>query len=331
MMRWLLGAARNWGWALALLVAIGALAFGGWVFNPVQEGVDEGITQFAAAGPEYPPDLVDHGGRGPDEVRGELVGAATNIVYPRPSSFLADRGIQYNFYGSPNWSGRGLNVLDGIVVHVTGPGTCPGMRSWFNNPAANASAHFGVCKDGSIEQYVDLQYGAWHAGVVNKPDTSNGYIMSMVNSGINPNSRTVGIELLLAPGELLNDYPEMKKSFYALMNWLHEAADIPYSRDRIIGHYQIDSVNRSVDPRCCVDLDKTVAELAGGVVNPPAPPTGTVDLWPPPSYLPECWTDAIDPTWSGRYNLCGPAWVGANGHFYVVNVGWFYPNGVAIQ
>lgn len=287
-----------------LLVIIFLLASGlAWAgLNALQE------AKHAVVGvpPEYPPELVDHGGRAETDTRGSLFGAASK-VYPRPTAYLADRGIVYHFYGSPNWSSRGQNAIDGIVVHVTGPGTCPGMRSWFSNPTAGASAQFGVCKDGSIEQYVEVGDGAWHAGIVNRPDMSNPYIASMVAAGVNPNSRTVGIELLLAPGENLSDYPEMKASFYALMNWLHDTTGVPFDRNHIIGHYQIDGVNRSVDPRCCVELDTVVFDLAGGVVAPPASPWGDCDAtWG------DCW-------------LLRPAWVFPDGSVYDVESGQHWP------
>lgn len=263
-------------------------------------GSREAVDVVSPDSPPIPPMLADHAERAPDEQRGESVGAAPSKAYPRPQLYLEERGIKYNFYASPNWSSRGLNPIEGIVVHVTGPGTCPGMRSWFANPQSNASAQFGVCKDGSIEQYVEVGDGAWQAGIVNRPDLSNAMIASFVAFGINPNSRTVGIELLLAPGENLNDWPAMRESFYALMTWLKTEIHLPLDRTHVVGHYQIDSVNRSVDPRCCVDIDAVLADLNAG----PEP-----DIWG------EC-----DPRW-GNCWLTQPAWVFPDGGVCVPDLG----------
>jgi len=46
-------------------------------------------------------------------------------------------------------------------------GTLDGSDSWFRNPAAQASAHFGVGKDGRIYQWVDTRDKAWHCAAGN--------------------------------------------------------------------------------------------------------------------------------------------------------------------
>lgn len=238
--------------ALALLAVVLTLT--------VSFGVPEAVDQVTPDSPAYPPDLVDHGGRGPDDVRGATVGAASSVS-PRPTHL----GTKYGYYQSPNWSPRGFNIVEGIVVHVTGPGTMAGMRSWFANPTAGASAQFGIGKQGELDQYVDVGDGAWHAGIVNAPDRSNALIASWLAAGVNPNSRTVGIELLLTPGENLADYPAMRATLHDLLAWLSETLFIPLDRTHVIGHYQIDAVNRSVDPRCCVDIDLELSIVAGNV------------------------------------------------------------------
>lgn len=48
----------------------------------------------------------------------------------------------------------------GLVLHVM-EGTLAGTDSWFHNPAAQASAHFGVGIDGKLVQWVDTDDKAW--------------------------------------------------------------------------------------------------------------------------------------------------------------------------
>lgn len=50
-----------------------------------------------------------------------------------------------------------------IVVHVM-QGSESGTCGWFNNPNAQVSAHFGVAKDGTVQQYVDTDEMAWAEG-----------------------------------------------------------------------------------------------------------------------------------------------------------------------
>lgn len=258
----LIKALSNWGWLAALLVA---LVVGLAVVYTRPPAPHEIIPDAAPAIPEEA--LDDH--RGPDMPRGRQVGATPSKAFPRPDSYLTDRGIKFNFYSIINWSSRSsADSIDALVLHVTGPGTCPGMRSWFNNPAASASAHFGVCKDGSIEQYVEVGDVSWHAGYLNRPDRSHTLVDFWAANNINPNRRTVGIEVLLAPGEKLDDYPAMKASLDALVQWLLPTLGLPPWREYVLGHNLIDSVNRSVDPVCCFRTEG-VADRAWLAFNPP--------------------------------------------------------------
>jgi hypothetical protein len=49
-----------------------------------------------------------------------------------------------------------------VLIHVM-QGSQAGTDSWFHNPAAQASAHFGVAKDGGVIQWVGTGHQAWHA------------------------------------------------------------------------------------------------------------------------------------------------------------------------
>lgn len=249
---------RRWGplgaslFALATILIAAVLYFAG---PPAADEAKDLITE-----PPGPPELLaDHADRGPDLERGSTVGAAS--IFPRPQALFADQRINYEFAETPNKSSRGQNAPEAITIHVTGPGSMDGMKAWFRNTSSQASAHFGVGKDGSIDQYAELADATWHNGILNKPDLSNLLIASWVSGRINPNVKTVGIEVLLAPGEQLNEYPAQKRSLLLLMDWLVDVAKIPADRLHIIGHYQVDSVNRSVDPRCCIDIDAFIQEL----------------------------------------------------------------------
>ena len=226
-------------------------------------------------------------------------------MLPRPSHFMA-----YSFIASPNWSGRGTCGPEAIVLHVTGPGSMGGMDSWFRNPASQVSAHFGIGKDGSLHQYVEVGDAAWHAGIVNRPNLSNPLIARWVAEGVNPNRCHVGIELLLAgPAEPLVEYPAMAATLDALLAWLSATAGIPLDRTHVIGHYELDGVNRATDPRCCVSIDDVLRDLAGPVA---VSDWGTCDT----SWLPGgCWNEAIK------------RWVSAIGIFDPVKpeAGWQAP------
>jgi N-acetylmuramoyl-L-alanine amidase len=65
-------------------------------------------------------------------------------------------------------SGRQGFRPEAVVIHMMG-GTLAGTDSWFNNPHAGASSHFGVGKSGQIHQYVGESDTAFHAGHTLKP------------------------------------------------------------------------------------------------------------------------------------------------------------------
>lgn len=67
-------------------------------------------------------------------------------------------------------------------------GSLAGTDGWFNNPASQVSAHYGIGLDGTIHQYVKLEDGAWANGVLESGNTWPG------PAGVNPNLLTVSIE-----------------------------------------------------------------------------------------------------------------------------------------
>lgn len=232
--------------------------------------------------PKVPEYVIDESplARGADLERGNFVGATPSGTYPRALAVWSP---------SPNWSQRGVNPPEAIVLHVTGPGTMAGMASWFGNAANKVSAHFGIGKDGKLYQYVEVGDAAWQAGNIAKPTAQ----IVLDHGSLNPNVYTVGIEVLLAPGENLNDYPAQKATLVDLLLWLHGTTGIPLDRYHVIGHNEIDGVNRSVDPVCCYMIDNLLREMF-----PPLPEWG-----------------ATDESYGGRYNNWRQVWVSADGNW----------------
>ncbi|KKK52718.1 hypothetical protein LCGC14_3102110, partial [marine sediment metagenome] len=145
----------------------------------------------------------------------------------------------------------------GKVYHISGGGTLNGMGSWFNNPAASASAHFGI--DGRIiHQYVKLSNAAWHAGGVASPDLSNSIIRKLTRDNLNPNRYLVGIEVVASPGDVLS------KSTWDSLIWLSDYIDqelgLGDQPDVHLGHNQINSVSRARDPVSVYDPRKVWRE-----------------------------------------------------------------------
>ncbi|MGW1077638.1 peptidoglycan-binding protein [Streptomyces sp. NPDC002537] len=67
----------------------------------------------------------------------------------------------------PNCTKNGQESVNGVILHIM-EGTLDGSDSWFRNASAQASAHFGVGKDGRIYQWVDTADRAWAQGSGNR-------------------------------------------------------------------------------------------------------------------------------------------------------------------
>lgn len=82
-----------------------------------------------------------------------------------------------------NFTKDGQDSVLGLVVHIM-EGTLEGSQSWFNNPKAQASSHFGTGKDGELRQWVDTKDRAWAQG------SGNRTYLSIENEGHTPDKLT---------------------------------------------------------------------------------------------------------------------------------------------
>ncbi len=73
-----------------------------------------------------------------------------------------DDGKPFPFVESPNKGGRVDSRY--LVMHYTSGASAESSVQWFRNPAARASAHLVIGRDGSITQMVPFDRVAWHAG-----------------------------------------------------------------------------------------------------------------------------------------------------------------------
>lgn len=85
---------------------------------------------------------------------------------------------------TPNMGGRMTPRL--LVIHYTAGTTAAGALRWLADPAARASAHLIVDRDGSVHQMIPFNRCAWHAG------------RSRWGEVVGLNSCAIGIELVNA-------------------------------------------------------------------------------------------------------------------------------------
>lgn len=161
---------------------------------------------------------------------------------------------------SPNFSEREGYKPEVVVIHVMA-GTLSGTDSWFATTASQVSAHYGVGLAGEIHQYVQEDKKAWHAGGVNQPN------FELYKPNINPNLYTIGIE---CEGDDISKNPDTQIT--AIANLVKDVCtrwNIPIDRKHIIGHYQINLLNR---PNCPA-TDKKIIDRIISLAQPIVPPT----------------------------------------------------------
>lgn len=167
---------------------------------------------------------------------------------------IIDRRISINYT-----KGRGGQRVLATVLHIS-QGSLGSMREWFNNPAAKVSAHYGIGLNGTIEQYVDEDDSAWHAGLKIRPTAR----IVLDRPGVNPNDITIGIEhegyahlpptsqQLMSSAELVRD--------------IHDRRGIPLDREHVLGHREIRADKECpglIDPADVIALAKTAPNGSG--------------------------------------------------------------------
>ena len=73
-----------------------------------------------------------------------------------------DDGTQVTFKPTPNKAGT--YKPEYLVMHYTAATTAQSAISWFLNPAAKASAHLLIGRDGTVTQFAPFNIINWHAG-----------------------------------------------------------------------------------------------------------------------------------------------------------------------
>lgn len=140
---------------------------------------------------------------------------------------------------SPNFDER-KHAIDMLVLHYTGMETGQAALDRMRDPAAKVSAHYMIWEDGRIDQLVDEDHRAWHAGV------------SSWQGDEDLNSRSIGIEIVNGghdfplPDGTLPPYPDRQVgALIALCRAIISRHRIP--RTRIVGHSDIAPL-RKQDP-----------------------------------------------------------------------------------
>lgn len=131
--------------------------FGGKKEDPNYKDVTEDYQDFTEE--KSKEDIATEGALAAADIQEESLKAAISSLPNIPPLDL----MKVNYVNSPNKSARRGDVKY-LVLHHTGPGSFNGIVKWLTNPAAKASAHYVVGKNGELAQLVNTGKEAWHAG-----------------------------------------------------------------------------------------------------------------------------------------------------------------------
>jgi|SRR5436190_6714791 len=164
--------------------------------------------------------------------------AATNKSYKKQAKaygkILAQYPVQDSVINGPYWIGTtnfNLRKPNFIILHHTAQDSCGQTLKTFTIVKTAVSAHYVICKDGTIHHMLNDYLRAWQAGV------------SKWGNATDINSLSIGIEI---DNNGFEPFPELQiNSLLGLLDRLKKAYNIPVAN--FIGHADI-APGRKVDP-----------------------------------------------------------------------------------
>lgn len=163
--------------------------------------------------------------------------ATTNKDYKRQAKALAKqiRKIPLdNYYNPTSWAGTtnfGLRKPGFVIIHHTAQNSCEQTLQTFTLHHSQVSAHYVICKDGTVHHMLNDYLRAWQAGVASWGNDKD------------INSSSIGIEL---DNNGFDSFPpEQIKSLLTVLDTLKTKYSIPTAN--FIGHGDIASARKN-DP-----------------------------------------------------------------------------------
>ncbi len=151
------------------------------------------------------------------------------ISSPPKDSVVAD-SLKYPVYqaGTTNFGMRKPNM---VILHYTAQNSCDQTIQTFIKPATQVSAHYVICKDGTLHHMLNDYLRGWHAGA------------SKWGNNTDINSSSIGIEIDNNGKE--NFSPAQLNTLYGLLEYLKKTHSIPTGN--FIGHSDV-APARKIDP-----------------------------------------------------------------------------------
>jgi N-acetylmuramoyl-L-alanine amidase len=150
------------------------------------------------------------------------------ILQQQPPVFAVNEGTQPIWIGTTNFNMRKPNF---VIIHHTAQNSCEQTFKTFTLPRTQVSAHYVICKDGSVHHMLNDYLRSWHAGI------------GKWGSLTDVNSASIGIEIDNNGFETFTE-PQVN-SLLQLLDTLKRKYTIPPAN--FIGHADIAPTRKS-DP-----------------------------------------------------------------------------------
>jgi len=159
-------------------------------------------------------------------------------------------------YPSPNFFTNGKSIK-AVVLHGTAGPLNASLRVLTDprddEPEKAVSANYLIHTNGDIYRLVPWWIGrrAWANGIVKNPDEDIKWLMDCIKNKINPNLVTISIEHVASSSEMIKHgrmTDAQWSSSFNLVKKLLQQNGLKATNQTVIGHYQIDSVNKAYCP-----------------------------------------------------------------------------------
>ncbi len=166
-----------------------------------------------------------------------------------------------------NFSSRKGTIPDTIVNHIA-QGSKESCIDWFtSNTNTQSSAHFLVCENGDVYQFVKIKDMAWSNGLFLK-DIKKAKSQKVKNRYINPNRYTISIEhegiYEKTKGELTDKQLKSSINLHLyIIDYIYDnfKTIINADRENIIGHFDIDPIRKPFCPGNKFPFDTIINEI----------------------------------------------------------------------
>ncbi|TYQ15871.1 UNVERIFIED_CONTAM: Negative regulator of beta-lactamase expression [Acetivibrio alkalicellulosi] len=180
----------------------------------------------------------------------------------------ADENIIFVGNSNTNRSNRRGHRPEMIVNHIS-EGSISSLINWFTNTTnTESSAHFAVDRQGKVYQFVDIEDNAWANGLTSGIGNATASVVLQKGKDINPNWYSVSIEhegvYSQTKGQLTPKQLESTKILHSyIIEYIYDkySFKIKPNRDRIIGHKEIDKVQRANCPGELFPFDEIIDYL----------------------------------------------------------------------